>query len=119
VKGLAAMAGLYSGKRTRTEHNLAENNDRNKRRNSGTGREQTMPGADSTVYRILCPSNVIGSVTLYPKYCILCLLECSSSRVTNKSAGCHKKKYSVWLLVCGSCQNISKLKMYFYICFKI
>jgi transcription antitermination factor NusA-like protein len=62
VKGLPAMAGLYSGKRTRTEHDLAENNDRNKRRNSGTGREQTMPGADSTVYRILCPGNVIGSV---------------------------------------------------------
>jgi transcription antitermination factor NusA-like protein len=58
------MDGLYSatGKRTRTGNEFAENNDRNKRRNSGTGREHALPGADNTVYRILCPGNVIGSV---------------------------------------------------------
>lgn len=56
------MDGYYSatGKRLRTEIELSDNNDRNKRRNSG--REQAFPGADSTVYRILCPGNVIGSV---------------------------------------------------------
>lgn len=58
------MDGSYSatGKRARTENQSAENNDRNKRRSSGSGREQVMPGPDSTVYRILCPGNVIGSV---------------------------------------------------------
>jgi transcription antitermination factor NusA-like protein len=58
------MDGLHSaaGKRTRNENEFAENNDRNKRRNSGSGREQALPGADSTVYRILCPGNVVGSV---------------------------------------------------------
>jgi len=65
VKGLPAMDGFYSaiGKRARRENEVPENNDsRNKRRNSGTGRERTLPGADSTVYRILCPANVVGSV---------------------------------------------------------
>eukprot|EP00253_Pinus_taeda_P016921 PITA_16921 len=59
------MDGFYSavGKRARRENEVPENNDSgNKRRNSGTGRERTLPGADSTVYRILCPVNVVGSV---------------------------------------------------------
>eukprot|EP00253_Pinus_taeda_P020561 PITA_20561 len=59
------MDGFYSaiGKRARRENEVPENNDSgNKRRNSGTGRERTLPGADSTVYRILRPVNVVGSV---------------------------------------------------------
>eukprot|EP00253_Pinus_taeda_P026422 PITA_26422 len=59
------MDGFYSaiGKRARRENEVPENNDSgNKRRNSGTGRERTLPGADSTVYRILCPVNVVGRV---------------------------------------------------------
>jgi hypothetical protein len=57
------MDGLHSaaGKRTRNENEFAENNDRNKRRNSRSGREQALPGADSTVYHILCPGNVVRS----------------------------------------------------------
>jgi len=66
------MDGLmYSatGKRTRAESQYGETNDRNKKPNfsstsSGTrrGREPALPGADSTVYRILCPGTLIGSV---------------------------------------------------------
>lgn len=58
------MAGLHSaiGKRTRLENDLADTNDRNKRRNPDSAREQAWPVADSAVYRILCPGNVVGNV---------------------------------------------------------
>lgn len=64
MKGFSAMAGLHSatGKRTRLENELADTNDRNKRRNNDSGREQAWPVADSIVYRILCPGNVVGNV---------------------------------------------------------
>jgi len=64
VKGFSAMAGLHSatGKRTRLENELADTNDRNKRRNNDSGREQAWPVADSIAYRILCPGNVVGNV---------------------------------------------------------
>eukprot|EP00253_Pinus_taeda_P034365 PITA_34365 len=58
------MDGFYStiGKRGRRENEVPENNDGNKRRNFDTGRDRALPGADSTLYRILCPANVVGSV---------------------------------------------------------
>ena len=48
MKGFSAMAGLHSatGKRTRLENELADTNDRNKRRNNDSGREQAWHVAD-------------------------------------------------------------------------
>eukprot|EP00253_Pinus_taeda_P034785 PITA_34785 len=58
------MDGFYSaiGKRGRRENEVPENNDGNKRSNFDTGRDRALPGTNSTLYRILCPANVVGSV---------------------------------------------------------
>uniref|UniRef100_A0A0C9RWN6 TSA: Wollemia nobilis Ref_Wollemi_Transcript_8244_2694 transcribed RNA sequence n=1 Tax=Wollemia nobilis TaxID=56998 RepID=A0A0C9RWN6_9CONI len=52
-----------SGKRTHSQANMDDSNGRNKRRNfDGDRGAPAMPGANDTVYRILCPGNKIGSV---------------------------------------------------------
>uniref|UniRef100_A0A0C9QU69 TSA: Wollemia nobilis Ref_Wollemi_Transcript_9470_2796 transcribed RNA sequence n=1 Tax=Wollemia nobilis TaxID=56998 RepID=A0A0C9QU69_9CONI len=52
-----------TGKRTRSdlEGETNERND-NKKFNYGKANEPVLPGADSTVYRILCPANSLGTV---------------------------------------------------------